>query len=170
MHTRRITWTGKHFDSDVLIIGAGVIGCMAARELSRYKLDVTVLERNSDVCEGSSKSNSGLIHAGFHPRGGSLKGTGCVEGNAMYERICAELEVPLKRTGSLYVAFGPNGEERIRSKYKNGIQNGVPDMRIIALPVAGCYLGAVGAHRSDHISVQAGRRSVRVGAEKRCPL
>ena len=127
-----MTGTGKHFDTDVLIIGAGVIGCMAARELSRFKLDITVLERNSDVCEGSSKSNSGLIHAGFHPRGGSLKGRGCVEGNAMYERICSELDVPLKRTGSLYAAFGPNGEERIRSKYKNGIQNGVPDMRIIS--------------------------------------
>ena len=132
MDTREMTGTDQQFDTDVLIIGAGVIGCMAARELSRYKLDITVLERNSDVCEGSSKSNSGLIHAGFHPRGGSLKGRGCVEGNAMYERLCAELDVPLKRTGSLYVAFGPNGEEGISKKYKNGIQNGVPDLRIIS--------------------------------------
>ena len=81
----------SQYDTDVLIIGAGVLGCMAARELSRFKLDVLVLERYSDVCEGSSKSNSGLIHAGFHPRGGSLKGTACVQGNAMYDRIAEEL-------------------------------------------------------------------------------
>ena len=122
----------RQFDADVLIIGAGVIGCMAARELARFRLRITVLERNSDVCEGSSKSNSGMIHAGFHPRGGSLKGTSCVQGNAMYDRICADLDVPLKRTGSLYVAFGPNGEEKLRQKYDNGIRNGVPGMEIIS--------------------------------------
>lgn len=122
----------RQYDTDVLIIGAGVIGCMAARELSRFKLDITVLERNSDVCEGSSKSNSGMIHAGFHPRGGSLKGTACAEGNSMYDQICRELDIPFRRTGSLYVAFGPNGEEKIVSKYKNGIKNGVPDLKIIS--------------------------------------
>ena len=132
MSTGEMILSQKGFDTDVLIIGAGVIGCMAARELSRYKLDVTVLERNSDVCEGSSKSNSGMIHAGFHPRGGSFKGISCVEGNAMYGQICSDLDIPLKRTGSLYVAFGPNGEERIHSKYKNGTKNGVPGLRIIS--------------------------------------
>ena len=126
-----MTKADKQFDTDVLIIGAGVIGCMAARELSRYQLSVTVLERNSDVCEGSSKSNSGMIHAGFHPRGGSLKGISCVQGNDMYDRICSELDIPLKRTGSLYVAFGPNGEEKLRNKYENGIKNGVPGLKII---------------------------------------
>ena len=123
--------TGSQFDTDVLIIGAGVLGCMAARELSRFKLDVLVLERYSDVCEGSSKSNSGLIHAGFHPRGGSLKGTACVAGNAMYDQIAEELQIPFKRTGSLYVAFGPEGQERLHSKYKCGIKNGAPGLEII---------------------------------------
>ena len=127
-----MTKTNRQFDTDVLIIGAGVIGCMAARELSRFNLRVTVLERNSDVCEGSSNSNSGMIHAGFHPRGGSLKGISCAEGNAMYDRICEELDIPLKRTGSLYVAFGPNGEEKLHNKYENGIRNGVPGLKIIS--------------------------------------
>ena len=60
--------------ADVAIIGGGIVGCMVARELSRYQLDVVVLERANDVGKGSSKANSGLIHTGFHARAGSLKG------------------------------------------------------------------------------------------------
>ena len=109
---------------DVCIVGGGVIGCMVARELARYKLDVLVLERANDVGKGSSKANSGLIHTGFHARGGSLKGTSTVEGNALYTDLAHELEVPFERVGGLYCAFGPNGQEKIREKRQRAYENG----------------------------------------------
>lgn len=119
------------YDADIAIIGAGVLGCMAARELSRFKLDIVLLERESDVCEGSSKANSGIIHAGFHPREGSLKGLSCVRGNLLYGDLLPEIGVPFKRTGSLYVAFGPVGMERMEEKFKRGVANGAPGLKII---------------------------------------
>ena len=93
---------------DVLIVGGGIIGAMTARELSRYQLKVLVIEKAADLGEGATKANSGILYAGFHPRGGSLKGLSCVGGNAMYDQICEELGVPMRRTGSLYVAFHKN--------------------------------------------------------------
>jgi glycerol-3-phosphate dehydrogenase len=116
---------------DVAVIGAGILGCMTARELSRYKLDVVVLERANDIGGGSTKANSGLLHAGFHPRGGSLKGTSCVEGNSLYTTICEELGVPMRRVGGLFVAFHDEGMETIRDKYRRGGENGLNDLEII---------------------------------------
>ncbi|NTU89552.1 MAG: NAD(P)/FAD-dependent oxidoreductase [Actinobacteria bacterium] len=117
---------------DVVVIGAGVLGCMAARELSRYKLDVLVLERAGDIGEGSSKANSGLIHAGFHPRGGSLKGTSCAEGNAHYTQIAGELNIPFKRIGSLFVAFNDAGLEKVEEKRAKGVKNGALDLEMVS--------------------------------------
>lgn len=116
---------------DVAVIGGGIIGCMVARELSRYKLDVVVLERANDVGKGSSKANSGLIHTGFHARGGSLKGLSTVEGNALYTRLAEELDVPFQRIGGLYCAFGPNGMEKLREKHERALVNGAGDLPVI---------------------------------------
>lgn len=113
------------------IIGAGVLGCAIARELSRYRLDVAVLERAHDVGEGSSKANSGLIHAGFHPRGGSLKGTSCVQGNAMYAQLCEELDVPFERCGGIMAAFSEQGCQKLREKAQRAQLNGLAPLRII---------------------------------------
>ena len=117
---------------DVAIVGAGIVGCMVARELSRYKLDVVVIERAIDVGKGSSKANSGLIHTGFHARAGSLKGISTVEGNALYTDIVRELDVPFERIGALYCAFGPNGMERVRQKHDRALGNGAGDLPIIS--------------------------------------
>ena len=68
---------------DVIIIGAGVSGCAVARELSRYELDICVLEKESDVCEGTSKANSGIVHGGFDAKPGTLKAKLNVLGNQM---------------------------------------------------------------------------------------
>ncbi len=116
---------------DVLIIGGGILGASIARELSKYKLDVAVVEKGYDIGEGATKANSGVLGAGFHPRGGSLKGISCVKGNQMYRNICRELGVSVKYTGSLFVAFHQGGIEAIEEKYNKGLQNGVPGMRII---------------------------------------
>ena len=117
---------------DVIIVGAGILGCLTARQLMKYKLDVLVLDKESDIGEGATKANSGVLYAGFHPRGGSLKGISCARGNSMHEKLCDELDVPMEYTGSLFVAFHDEGMEAIREKMKKGQKNGVPDMRMIS--------------------------------------
>lgn len=117
---------------DVLIIGGGIIGGMTARLLSRYRLRVLVIDQASDLGEGATKANSGILYAGFHPRGGSLKGISCVQGNAMYDTLCDELGVDMKRVGSLFVAFHPEGQDKLREKQKKGLKNGTPGMEIIS--------------------------------------
>ncbi len=116
---------------DVAILGAGVLGCAVARELSRYKLDVCVLERAHDVGEGSSKANSGIVHAGFQPRAGSLKGRSCVGGNAAFDALASDLQVPFVRCGGLMVAFSAAGEEKLRAKAERGRGNGASGMEIV---------------------------------------
>lgn len=117
---------------DVVIIGAGILGCLTARELARYRLDILVIDKESDIGEGATKANSGVLYAGFHPRGGSLKGISCARGNRMHEKLCRDLDVPVSYTGSLFVAFHDEGLEAVRDKLKKGEKNGVPDMRMIS--------------------------------------
>ena len=117
---------------DVVIIGSGIMGVTTARLLSRYKLKVAVLEKNYDIGEGSSKSNSGLLAAGFHPRIGSLKGISAVKGNEMYRKICKDLDVPVDYCGSLMVAYGQSSVDHIHEKYKKGIGNGAPGLKLIS--------------------------------------
>ncbi len=117
---------------DVVVIGAGILGCLTARELMKYKLDVLVIDKESDLGEGATKANSGVLYAGFHPRGGSLKGIACAKGNRMHEALCRDLDVPVKYTGSLFVAFHEEGLQSIKDKMKKGIKNGVPGMRMIS--------------------------------------
>lgn len=116
---------------DVAVIGAGVLGCAVARELSRYKTDTLVLERAHDVGEGSSKANSGIVHAGFQPRAKSLKGRSCVEGNTLMRQLTRELDVPFLECGGLMVAFSTDGEQKLRDKMERGIANGAQGLRII---------------------------------------
>ena len=86
---------------DVVIVGAGVVGCAAARYLSRYQLRVCVLEKAEDVCCGTSKANSAIVHAGFDAAPGSNKAKYNVRGNAMMEPLSRELDFPFRRNGSL---------------------------------------------------------------------
>ena len=116
---------------DVVIIGAGVTGCAIARELSKLRLSVAVYERGEDVCNGTSKANSAIIHSGHSTKPGSNMARMNVAGNAMYTAICDELDVPLKRIGSLNVAFSPEQLPGLDKLLADGKANGVPDMRII---------------------------------------
>lgn len=118
--------------TDVAVIGAGVLGCMVARELSSRDVDVLVIERAHDVGEGSSKANSGVVHAGFHPRGGSLKGCSCVEGNAAFDELCASLEVPFLRVGGMMCAFTAEGVEKLAAKAKRAEENGAGKLLIVS--------------------------------------
>ncbi len=116
---------------DVIIIGAGVTGCAIARELSRYNLDVLVIERSSDVCEGTSKANSGIVHAGYDAKPGTLKAKLNVRGNLMMEELSKELDFPFKRDGSLVLSFDEKGIDRLKELYEQGQQNGVKDLKIL---------------------------------------
>ena len=90
---------------DVVIIGGGVIGCAIAYQLSRYDLRVALVERNPDVCMGTSGKNSAVVHAGFNNKTGSLMAELCVKGNKGFEEICKILDVPYRKTGKLVVAL-----------------------------------------------------------------
>ena len=94
-----------HTESDILIIGTGVTGCSLARELSRFEASVTVLDRESDVAEGATKANSGIVHAGYDAVPGMRKAYYNVRGAAMFPALCAELGVPFRRNGSLVIAL-----------------------------------------------------------------
>ena len=112
--------------NDVIVIGAGVVGCAVARELSRYNLNVTVLEAGSDVAEGASKANSAIVHAGFDAKPGTNKAKFNVLGNRMFEDVCRELKVPFRRNGSLVLAFGADEEKALVELKGKAEKNGVP--------------------------------------------
>ena len=113
-------------ENDVLVIGAGVVGAMVARELSRYDLKVLVLEAGSDVAEGASKANSAIVHAGFDAKPGTSKAKFNVWGNRLFENVCKELKVPFKRNGSLVLAFGAEDEKSLADLKARAETNGVP--------------------------------------------
>lgn len=116
---------------DVVIIGAGVVGCSIARELSRYDLQIQVLERASDVCEGTSKANSGIVHAGFDAHPGTLKAKMNVAGNEKMEALSRELDFPFQRNGSLVLCFAEKDRDKLEKLLEQGIANGVEELRII---------------------------------------
>lgn len=116
---------------DVAIIGAGVIGCSIARELSKYNLNIVLIEKESDVGEGTSKANSAIVHAGYDAKPGTFKGKLNTLGNAMYDKICSELDIPFKRVGSLVVALNDEEAEVLQELFLQGQANGVPGMEII---------------------------------------
>lgn len=116
---------------DVTIVGAGIIGAFVARELSKYKLKVLVLDKENDISNGTTKANSAIVHAGYDAEPGTLKARFNVEGNSMFDEICRDLDVPFKRIGSLVVAFNEEEIEKIEEIYDRGIKNGVPQMKII---------------------------------------
>ncbi len=116
---------------DVAVIGAGVIGALAARELMRYELRICVLEKGTDVASGSSKANSAIVHAGYDPLPGTLKAGFNVKGNEMFEKLSQELQVSFKRIGSLVLAFSGADMEVLQKLYQRGAENGVPGLEIL---------------------------------------
>ena len=116
---------------DVIIIGAGVCGAAVARELSRYSVNACVLEKEEDVCCGTSKANSGIVHAGYDAEPGTLKARLNVQGNKLMDQLSEELDFPFKRTGSLVICRDEEGMPALRRLYDKGIENGVPGLKIL---------------------------------------
>lgn len=119
---------------DVVIIGAGVTGCAVARELSRYELNILVLEKEEDVCCGTSRANSAIVHAGHDALPGSLKAKLNVAGNAMMDALSKELDFPFQRNGSLVLCFDEAQLPDLEALMERGRQNGVPGLRIVTGP------------------------------------
>ncbi len=117
---------------DVIVIGAGVTGCAVARELSRYNASVCVLEKAEDVCEGTSKANSAIIHAGFDAAEGSLMAKLNVRGNEMMDELCEDLDIPFKRNGSMVVCIHKEALGGLNDLYDRGIKNGVKGLKILS--------------------------------------
>lgn len=116
---------------DVIIIGAGVSGSATARELAKYKLKICVVEKEEDVCCGTSKANSGIVHAGFDAENGSLMAKLNVEGSNMMEQLSKELDFHYERNGSLVVCLNEQDRPNLVKLYERGVKNGVKDLRII---------------------------------------
>ena len=116
---------------DVLIIGCGVTGAAAAFELSKYRLDIAVLERENDVAMGATKANSAIIHAGYDPEPGSLMAELNVRGAELARALCGPLAVPYRPCGSLVLALARQDRPVLEELYRRGQANGVPGLRLL---------------------------------------
>ena len=116
---------------DVIIIGAGVSGAATARELSRYKAKVCVLEKEEDVCCGTSKANSAIVHAGYDAATGSLKAKLNVRGNERMPSLAKELDFAYKQSGSLAICRSEDELPGLQALYERGVANGVKELRIL---------------------------------------
>lgn len=116
---------------DVLVVGAGVIGCATAMELGKYSLRAAVIEAGEDVCTGTSKANSAIVHAGFDARPGSLMARFNVEGSHAMPKLCERLQVPFRRCGALVLCFDEADRPELTELLRRGEKNGVHGLRIV---------------------------------------
>jgi glycerol-3-phosphate dehydrogenase len=141
---------------DVIIIGGGVIGCLVGRELARSRLDLLLVDRAGDLADATTKANSAIVHAGFDALPGTRKAALNVAGNRMFDQLCADLDVPFRRTGSLVLAFTGAELPTLDVLEERGRRNGVPGLARLdgdavrrlepnLAPVAGALAAATGA-------------------------
>lgn len=116
---------------DVAVVGAGVVGCAVARDFSKYELNVALIEKESDVCGGASKANSGVVHSGIYSTPGSLKAQLCIQGNEMFPQWAEELGVEFKRIGKHVVARNNEEIQELEKLKKVGEKNRVPGLRMV---------------------------------------
>lgn len=117
--------------ADVIIIGAGVLGCFAARAMAEYDLKVIVTEAREDVCTGVTRANTGIVYTGGDTKPGTLKTRLCVAANAGFDRLCRELDVPFSRCGSLMISMGQRGDRVLEKKLAQGMENAVPGLELL---------------------------------------
>lgn len=123
---------GKACSFDVVVVGAGIAGCTAARELARYDLSICVLEAGNDIACGATRANSAIVHAGFDPSPGTLKARFNVEGSKAYPRWCDELGVQFRRNGSMVLAFNDEGRLKLEELVRRADANGVEGVHIVS--------------------------------------
>ena len=163
---------------DAVVIGGGILGCMLARNLRRWNITTLLLEKEDDVCKGITRANSAIVYAGYDNKPGSLKAELTVRGNANMGRLCEELDVPFSRCGSLLVTYDAYSVSRLEKKLKNGIQNGVPGVRLLSGEeaeamepmlkpgvVAALYAPSTGTVNPWQLGIAAFENAVKNGAE-----
>lgn len=116
---------------DIVIIGAGVVGGMIAKELAKYDLSICLIEKENDVAMGASKANSGIVHAGFDAKEGSLKALLNVKGSKMMKETCSLLGVKYKNNGSMVIGFNEEDKQVLEQLLERGIKNGVDELELI---------------------------------------
>ena len=113
---------------DVAILGGGIVGCAILNKLTRIGKKCILIEKNNDVATGTTKANSGIVHAGFDAKPNTLKARLNVRGAKLYPRLCSELNVPLINNGALVVG---NDLDTINQLYQRGIENGVNGLEVL---------------------------------------
>ncbi|MHA1456518.1 MAG: NAD(P)/FAD-dependent oxidoreductase [Promethearchaeota archaeon] len=116
---------------DVVIIGGGVIGCCIARTLSKYDIKIALLEKEADIASGTTKANSGVVHAGYASEREYIKRDMCIKGNKMYTQAAEELNFPFQRIGSFVVALKESQIKDLEEERNNGIQDGILGLELI---------------------------------------
>ncbi|MFX1414503.1 MAG: NAD(P)/FAD-dependent oxidoreductase, partial [Promethearchaeota archaeon] len=116
---------------DVIIIGGGVTGCCIARTLSKYDLKICLLEKEADLACGTTKANSGVVHAGYGAPREHIRRNFCIRGNKLYTQAAEELKFPFQRIGSFVVALEDNQIKVLEEERKRGIEDGIPGLELI---------------------------------------
>ena len=116
---------------DVAVVGAGVVGALIARALSRTDLRVVLLEKYNDVAMGTTKANSAIVHGGFDAANGTLKAKLNVRGTELMPQLCETLDVPYRNNGSLVLAFSDEEMQHVHALYERGLKNGVPRLSVL---------------------------------------
>ena len=116
---------------DIAVIGGGVVGGLVARELTKYKLNVVIIEKSDDVAMGASKANSSIVHGGYDPIPGTLKAKLNVKGAAMMAELCRDLDVHYQNNGSVVLAFNEEQDAHVKALYERGVENGVPQLSVL---------------------------------------
>ena len=117
---------------DVVVIGGGVVGTAILRELSKYNLKIALLEKEEDVCSGTSKANSAIIHAGYDAENGTLKAKLNVRGCELVPELAKDLEFTYKNNGSFVLCFDKEDLPGLLNLYDRGVKNGVKGMKILS--------------------------------------
>ena len=133
----------KQFDA--VVVGGGLLGCFAARELMRHDLTALLLEQREDVCTGISKANTAIIYPGYDHKPGTLKQAMTVRANLGFDQLCSELEVPFRRCGSLMISCGEKSDKVLQKKYEVGTACGVPGLRMVSSEEAAEILPGLGS-------------------------
>lgn len=116
---------------DVIVIGGGLLGCFAARNLTKYRLETALLEEREDLCTGISRANTAIVYSGCDTKPGTLKSRMCVKAVQNFGDLCSELGVRYSPCGSMMICVGPNGEEKLRKKSSQGLSNGVRGIQLL---------------------------------------
>jgi len=116
----------EHHKHDIIIVGAGVVGAMVARFLSRYDLDILWIEKESDICTGATSANSAIIHGGYAATPGTLKAEMNTKASPMWDQLAAELNFGFSRCGTYVVAIGDEERETLKDEAAHGAANRIP--------------------------------------------